>query len=62
MEFFPIYNNIFPTISQCRLFYTSGIGPVVFNDVGERHATKNNCPVSLHSVISKVFEKLVKAC
>ena len=31
----------------------------VFKNVGERPAAKNYCPVSLHSVVSKVFEKLV---
>ena len=31
----------------------------VFDNVGERSAAKNYCPVSLLSVVSKVFEKLV---
>ena len=31
----------------------------VFKNVGERSTTKNYCPVSLLSVVSKVFEKLV---
>ena len=31
----------------------------VFNNVGERSTTKNYCPVTLLSVASKVFEKLV---
>ena len=31
----------------------------VFKNVGERSNTKNYCPVSLLSVVSKVFEKLV---
>ena len=31
----------------------------VFNNVGERFTAKNYCPVSLLSVVSKVFEKLV---
>ena len=31
----------------------------VFKNVGRRYTTKNYCPVSLLSVISKVFEKLV---
>ena len=31
----------------------------VFKNVGERSVAKNYCPVSLLSVISKVFEKLV---
>ena len=31
----------------------------VFENVGERPAAKNYCPVSLLSVFSKVFEKLV---
>ena len=30
----------------------------VFRNVGERSATKNNCLVSLFSVVSKFFEKL----
>ena len=32
---------------------------LVFNNVGERSTAKNYCPVSLLSVVSKVFEKLV---
>ena len=31
----------------------------VFKNVGERSTAKNYHPVSLHSVVSKVFEKLV---
>ena len=31
----------------------------VFKNVGERSAAKNYRPVSLHSVVSKMFEKLV---
>ena len=31
----------------------------VFKNVGETSTTKNYCPVSLLSVVSKVFEKLV---
>ena len=31
----------------------------VFNNVGERSTAKNYCPVSLLSVVSEVFEKLV---
>ena len=31
----------------------------VFKNVGERPTAKNYCPVSLLSVVSKVFEKLV---
>ena len=31
----------------------------VFKNVGERSTAKNYCPVSLLSVVSKVFEKLV---
>ena len=31
----------------------------VFQNVGERSTAKNNHPVSLLSVVSKVFEKLV---
>ena len=31
----------------------------VFKNVGERSTTKNYCPVSLLSVVNKVFEKLV---
>ena len=32
---------------------------VVFQNIGERSTAKNYCPVSLLSVVSKVFEKLV---
>ena len=31
----------------------------VFKNVGKRSTAKNYCPVSLLSVLSKVFEKLV---
>ena len=31
----------------------------VFKNVGERPTGKNYCPLSLPSVVSKVFEKLV---
>ena len=31
----------------------------VFKNIGERYTAKNYCPVSLLSVVSKVFEKLV---
>ena len=31
----------------------------VFKNLGERSTGKNYCPVSLLSVVSKVFEKLV---
>ena len=31
----------------------------VFKNVGERSPAKNYCPASLHSGVSKVFEKLV---
>ena len=31
----------------------------VFKNVGERSTTKNYCPVSFLSMVSKVFEKLV---
>ena len=31
----------------------------LFKNVGERSASKNYCPVSLLSVVSKIFEKLV---
>ena len=31
----------------------------VFKNVGERSTAKNYCPISLLSVVSKVFEKLV---
>ena len=32
---------------------------LVFKNIGERSTTKNYCPVSFLSVVSKVFEKLV---
>ena len=32
---------------------------LVFKNVWERSTAKNDCPVSLLSVVSKVFEKLV---
>ena len=31
----------------------------IFKNVGERSTTKNYCPVTLLSVVSNVFEKLV---
>ena len=36
----------------------SSVGPV-FKNVGETSTAKNCCPVSLLSVVSKVFEKIV---
>ena len=33
--------------------------PAVFKNVGEQSTAKNYCPVSHHSVVSKVLEKLV---
>ena len=33
----------------------------VFKNVGERSTAENYCPVSLISVVSKVFEKLVNS-
>ena len=36
----------------------SSVG-LVFKNVGERSTAKNYCPVSLFSVVRKVFEKLV---
>ena len=36
----------------------SSVAPI-FKNVGERSTAKNYCPVSLLSVVSKVFEKLV---
>ena len=56
LEFFPRYSNIFLTISQYRLFHTSGIDPAVFKNVAERSATKHYCPVNLLSMVSKVFK------
>ena len=32
---------------------------ITFKNVGERSTAKNYCPISLLSVVSKVFEKLV---
>ena len=32
---------------------------LVFKNVGERSTAKNCCPISLLSMVSKVFEKLV---
>ena len=39
------------------LLEVSSVVPV-FKNVGERSTAKNYCPVSLLSVVSKVFEKL----
>ena len=39
-------------------FQVSSVVPV-FKNVGERYTAKNYCPVSLLSVVNKVFEKLV---
>ena len=41
-----------------RLLKFSSVVPV-FKNVGERSTAKNYCPVSLLSVVSKVFEELV---
>ena len=35
---------------------------LAFKNVGERSTAKSYCPVSLLSVVSKVFEKLVNKC
>ena len=45
-----------PCIPDC---WTVSLVVPVFKNVGERSTAKNYCPVSLLSVVSKVFEKLV---
>ena len=40
------------------IWKVSSVVPV-FKNVGERSTAKNYCPVSLLSLVSKVFEKLV---
>ena len=38
---------------------SKNVADTTFKNVGERSTAKNYCPVSLLSVVSKVFEKLV---
>ena len=45
--------------SRFQVFFKVSLVVPVFKNVGERSTAKNYCPVSLHSVVSKVFEKLV---
>ena len=47
------------TISVLRSLGVLILVVSVFKNVGERSTAKNYCPVSLLSVVSKVFEKLV---
>ena len=60
---------VFPSITNLKLhnikescfpdrWKVSSVVPV-FKNVGEKSTAKNYCPVSLLSVVSKVFEKLV---
>ena len=49
---------MFEGILFSRLLEVSLVVPA-FKNVGERSSTKNYRPVSLLSVVSKVFEKLV---
>ena len=51
-----LFNKLKSCFSDCRK--VSLVVPI-FKNVGERSAAKNYCPVSLLSVVSKIFEKLV---
>ena len=54
-----LFNKCFKVSSFPDCWNVSLVGPV-FKNVGERSTTKTYCPVSLFSVVSKDFEKLVK--
>ena len=53
-----LFNMCFKEFCFPDCWKVSSVVPV-FKNVGERSTTKNYCPVSLLSVVSKVFEKLV---
>ena len=52
-----LFNKCLKESSDC--WKVSSVVPV-FKNVGERFTAKNYRPVSLLSVVSKVFEKLMK--
>ena len=53
-----LFNNCLKESCFPHCWKVSSVVPV-FKNVGERSIAKNYCPVSLLSVVSKVFEKLV---
>ena len=53
-----LFNNCLKESSFPDCWKVSSVVPV-FKNAGERSTAKNYCPVSLLSVVSKVFEKLV---
>ena len=53
-----LFNKCLKESSFPECWKLSSVVPV-FKNVGERSSAKNYCPVSLFSVVSKVFEKLV---
>ena len=52
-----LFNKCLKESSFPNCWKVSSVAPV-FKNVGERSTAKNYCPVSLLSVVSKVFEKL----
>ena len=53
-----LFNNCLKEYCFPDCWKVSSVAPV-FKNVGERPTSKNYCPVSLLSVVTKVFEKLV---
>ena len=62
----PEFSNILPQLFNIYLketcfrdYWKVFLVVPVFKNVGERSTSKNYCPISLLSVVNKVFEKLV---
>ena len=62
----PEFSNILPKLFNIYLketcfrdYWKVYLVVPVFKNVGERSTSKNYCPISLLSVVNKVFEKLV---
>ena len=53
-----LFNNCLKESCFPGSWKVSSVVPV-FKNVGEKSAAKNYCPVSLLSVVSKIFEKLI---
>ena len=54
-----VLKNCKPELSYILALMEGFIGGPVFKNIGERFIAKNYHPISLLSVVSKVFEKLV---
>ena len=53
-----LFNKCLKEFCFSECWWISSVVPV-FNNIGKRSTVKNYCPVSLLSVVSKVFGKLV---